>query len=113
MICETVKDLMREGYIRVSGGLNEEEAAMNTSVLNITLSLSGEFLAEIGGMLILDVLHDRIPTTYHVSFQISKLMLSGFGGIPSIIVHLITVAWGINNVQPKANTIFLDDFHNT
>jgi hypothetical protein len=31
-------------------------------------------------------------------------------GVPaSIVVDLITISWGINNVQPQTNTIFLDN----
>jgi hypothetical protein len=46
----------------VSGGLDEEETAMNTRVLDITVALGSEFLPEIGRMLIFNVFDDRIPT---------------------------------------------------
>ena len=46
----------------MSGGLDEEEAAMNTGVLDVTVALGSEFLSEIRGMLILNILDDRIPT---------------------------------------------------
>ena len=42
-------------------GLNEEETAVDTSVLNVSITLSREFFPQIGGMLILDVFDNRIP----------------------------------------------------
>lgn len=50
--------------------LDEEETTMNTGVLNITLSLCSELLAEISRMLILDVLDDRVPAASEISFFI-------------------------------------------
>lgn len=41
--------------------LDEEQAAVNTGILDVTLTLSSEFLAEVGRVLILDVLDDRVP----------------------------------------------------
>jgi hypothetical protein len=32
---------------RMAGGLDEEQAAVNASILDVTLTLSGEFLAEV------------------------------------------------------------------
>jgi len=69
--------------------LDEEEAAVDTGILDISLTLSCELLSEICGVLILNVLDNRIPT--------------------SVIVDLITITRGIDNVQPQTNTILLDD----
>lgn len=55
--------------------LNKEETTMNTGVLNITLSLSRKLLAEIGRMLILDVLDDRVPAASEISFFIPQTMI--------------------------------------
>lgn len=49
------------GYERVTGGLDEEQAAVNASVLDVALTLSSELLAEIGGVLILDVFDNGVP----------------------------------------------------
>jgi hypothetical protein len=69
--------------------LNEEQAAVDTGVLDISLTLSCELLSEVCGVLVLDVLDDWIPA--------------------SIVVDLITITRGIDNVQPQTNTILLDD----
>ena len=42
-------------------GLDEEQAAVNTGILNVTLALSSELLAEVCRVLILDILHNGIP----------------------------------------------------
>lgn len=52
---------------------------MNASVLNISFTLSSKLLSKVCGVLIFDVLDNRIPA--------------------SVVVDLITVAWGINNVE--------------
>ena len=70
-------------------GLNEEEAAVDSGILDITLSLSCEFLSEVCRVLVLNVLDNWIPA--------------------SIVVDLITISGGINNVQPQTNAIFFDD----
>ncbi len=69
--------------------LDEEQAAVDTGVLNISLTLSCELLSEVCGVLVLDVLDDWVPA--------------------SVIVDLITITRCIDNVQPQTNTILLDD----
>jgi hypothetical protein len=73
----------------MTGGLDEEQAAVDTGILDISLTLSCELLSEVCRVLVLDVLDDWIPA--------------------SVVVDLITITWGINNVQPQTNSIFLDD----
>lgn len=46
---------------RVSGGCDEVEAAVDAGVLNVSLTLGSELLAQVGGVLVLDVLDDRVP----------------------------------------------------
>ena len=70
-------------------GLDEEEAAVDTGVLNVSLTLSCELLSEVCGVLILDILDNWIPA--------------------SVVVDLIAVPWGVDNVQPQTNAILLDD----
>ena len=41
--------------------LDEEEAAMNATVLDVALSLGGQFLSEIGRVLIFDIFDNWIP----------------------------------------------------
>lgn len=47
----------------MAGWLNEEKAAVDSSVLDVSLSLGGKFLSEVGRMLVLDVLDNRVPAS--------------------------------------------------
>jgi hypothetical protein len=80
---------MGKSTVRVPRRLDEEQAAVDTSVLNITFSLGGEFFAEIRRVLILDVLHDRVPA--------------------SLVVDLVSIAGGVDDVETEPDTVLLDD----
>lgn len=47
----------------MAGGLDEEQAAVDTGILDITLTLRGELLAEVCRVLVLDVLDDGVPAS--------------------------------------------------
>jgi hypothetical protein len=59
-------------------------------------------------MLVFDVLDDRIPA---IEKSVQSLSLRRFENIPSIVVDLVTVARGIDNVQPQTHTVFLNDLN--
>lgn len=67
------------GLERVSRGLDEEQAAVNTGVLNVSFTLSCELLSQVRGVLILDILDDRVPA--------------------AVVVDKITIAGGIDDVE--------------
>ena len=48
----------------------------------------------------------------HVSTsQISGQVLNLYGlNIPVLVVDLVAISWGINDVQPQSDTIFRDDY---
>ena len=46
---------------RVAGGVDEEQATVDTGVLNVAVTHSGEFFAEIRAVLVLDIFDDRVP----------------------------------------------------
>ena len=46
----------------VTGGLDEEETAMDAGVLDVAFALGGELFSEVGRVLIFDVLDDGVPT---------------------------------------------------
>lgn len=56
-------------------GLDEEEAAVDTCILDITVTLGSKFLPEVCRVLVLDVLHDRVPTSCIVSSIVSRGVL--------------------------------------
>lgn len=76
--------------VRVSGGLDEEQAAVNAGVLDVALTLSSELLTEVGGVLVLDVLHDGVPA--------------------SVVVNLVAVSRGVDNVKAQSHAVLLNDW---
>lgn len=87
-----------DGLKGVAGRLDEEQAAVNACVLDVTLTLSSKLLPEVSRMLILDVFNDGVPAVYMLAGELS--CLRGLQrNIPAIIVDKITVARGINDVQ--------------
>lgn len=93
---DNVRELLQDNNIdrleRVARGLDEEEAAVDAGILDISLSLSSKLLPEVCRVLVLDVLHNWVPA--------------------SLVVYLVTVTRGINNVQPQADTVLLDNVRN-
>ncbi len=45
----------------MASGVDEKEAAVDARVLDVSVANSGELLAEVRAVLVLDVLHNRIP----------------------------------------------------
>lgn len=85
----------------MAGRLDEEQAAMNTSILDVTFTLSCKLLAKVCGVLILDILDDWVPA----SAMLARNYLADAreeGGIvefiPAIVVDLVTVTRGVDNV---------------
>jgi hypothetical protein len=48
---------------RMAGWLNEEEAAVNSGILDVAVTLGSKFLAEVCGVLVLDVFHNWVPAS--------------------------------------------------
>ena len=96
----------------MAGGLNEEQAAMNTGILNVTLTLRGEFLAKVCGVLVLDILDNGVPARsrgqYIYAMNAAKMYMMGFDS-PSVVVHLVTITGCVDDVQAKTNAILLND----
>jgi hypothetical protein len=65
---------------------------VNTCILDVALSLCSELLAQVRGVLILDVLDDGVPT--------------------AVIVDKITIAGGIDNVESKSDTVLFNVVRN-
>jgi hypothetical protein len=73
----------------VSRWLNEEQAAVNSGVLEITFTLGSEFLAQICRVLVFDVLDNWVPA--------------------ALVVDQIAVTGSVDNVETETHAIFLDD----
>lgn len=73
----------------VTGRLDEEEAAVDAGVLQVSLTLGSELFAEVGAVLVLDVLDDGIPA--------------------ALVVDEIAVAGGVDDIQSQPNAVLLND----
>lgn len=72
--------------------VDEEETAVNARIDNVPIAHRGELLSEVSRMLILDVLDDRVPAI--------------------VVVHLVAVARGVDDVQSKPHTVFHNHVRN-
>lgn len=88
-IRQLLEDDNINGLQGVAGGLDEEQTAVDAGVLDVTLSLGCELLSQVRGVLILDILDDRVPAT--------------------VVVNKIAVARGVDDVEPQADAVLLDD----
>ena len=74
---------------RMTRWLDEEQAAVDACVLDVTLTLGCEFLPQVGGVLVLDILDNRVPAP--------------------VVVDQIAIAGGVDDVQSEADVVLLDD----
>lgn len=51
----------QQQHVRVTRRSDKEQAAVNTGISNVAITLSGELFAKVGGMLIFDVLDNGFP----------------------------------------------------
>ena len=49
---------------RVAAGVDEVQSAVNTRVLDVSVAHSSELLAQVGTVLVLDVLDDGVPAVF-------------------------------------------------
>ena len=66
---------------------------MDTSILDVALSLCSELLAQVRGVLILDILDDGIPA--------------------AVVVDQVAIARGIDDVESQSHAVLLDDVGNS
>lgn len=87
--------------------LDEEQTAVNTGILDVAVTLSGKLLAEVCGVLILDIFHDGVPA----SSTLARETMLRVGGclIPSVVVDLVTVSRSVNNVETQTHAVLLND----
>src|SRR3569833_2396648 len=81
-----------DGLQRVPRRLDEEEAAVDAGVGDVSLALGGELLAQVGRVLVLDVLDDGVPAP--------------------VVVDQVVFVCGVDDVQPEPDAVLLDDERN-
>ena len=85
---------------RMSRWLDEEETAVDSGVLNISFTLSSKLLAQVGGVLVFDVLDDRVPAMKSIS---PDNVHSGPTQWPGSTYHLSLLTW---SPYPGVSTMF-------
>jgi hypothetical protein len=91
-IDKLAKLLQHDNINRLEGmarWLDEEKAAVDAGVLQVSLTLSGEFLAQVSRVLVLDVLDNGVPA--------------------ALVVDQVAVAGGVYDVETETHTVFLND----
>jgi hypothetical protein len=92
-----IRELLQDNNVDwlqcVTWRLDEEKAAVDAGILDVSFSLSSEFLSEVCRVLVLDVLDNWVPA--------------------SVVVDLVTVTRGINNVQAQTDAVLLNDVGNS
>lgn len=77
------------GLEGVARWLDEEQAAVDARVLEVALTLGCQLLAEVGAVLVLDVLDNWVPA--------------------ALVVDQVAVAGRVDNVEAQTHAVFLDD----
>lgn len=88
-LAQLLEDDNVNGLEGVARWLDEEQAAVDACVLEVPLTLGGEFLAEVGAVLVLDVLDNGVPA--------------------ALVVDQVTVTGRVDNVEAQTDAVFLDD----
>lgn len=91
-IRQLLQDNNINGLERVARWLDEKETAVDTGILDVALSLCSELLAQVRGVLILDVLDDGVPT--------------------AVVVDKVAVTGSIDNVESESDTVLLNVVRN-
>ncbi|KAI3475819.1 hypothetical protein L1887_62719 [Cichorium endivia] len=75
-----------DGTQSMTRGVDEEEAAVDAGIDNVSIAHRGEFLSQVGRVLVLDVLDDGVPAV--------------------LVVHLVAVTGSVDNVQSQLDAVF-------
>lgn len=84
----------------MSRWLDEEETAVDSGVLDISFTLSSKLLAQVGGVLVFNVLDDRVPAVKSIS---PDDVQSGSTQRPGSTYHLSLLTW---SPYPGVSTMF-------
>lgn len=89
----------------MAGRIDEEESAVDAGVLDVAVTHGCQLFAKVGTVLVLDVLDDRVPTARTVrSMNLMRRKCR-----PVLVVDLVAVAWGVDDVETKSDAILGDD----
>ena len=70
---------------------------MYACVRDVAFSLRGQLPSEVGRVLVFDVLDDGVPAATNKQLPFCGNLLKR---IPSVVIHLVSIAWCVDNVEP-------------
>lgn len=88
-LAQLLQDDDIDGLESVTSGLDEVQAAVDAGVLDVAVALGCELLAQVGRVLVLDVLDDGVPA--------------------SVVVDQVAVSRSVDNVQAQTDAVLLND----
>ena len=99
------------------GRVDEEQGAVDARVLDVAVALRGELLAEVRAVLVLDVLHDRVPAAQRTRDASESGLVRGRRRgregkdwhVPVFVVDLVAVAGGVDDVETELYAVLNND----
>ena len=111
-LTELLHDNDVDGAQRVACGVDEVQAAVDTCVLDMAVTLRGELLAKVRAVLVLDVFDNRVPAEQHQGDALEWKRRVGCredagtgDDITVFVVDLVTVARRVDDVEAKLHTV--------
>ena len=108
-----------DGAEGVASGVDEEQTAVDTGVLDVAVALRSELLAQVRAVLVLNVLDNRVPAGV-VSYTRQGGVYGGYGKgsgthgrrgyAPVFVVDLVAVAGRVDDVEPELHAILDNDY---
>jgi hypothetical protein len=108
-LAELLHDDDVDGLQRVTRGRDEVKGAVNPGVLDVSVTHGRELLAQVGRMLVLNVLDDRVPAGHAPKSTTQLKRTKPIRHKPVFVVHQVSVAGRVNNVEAQLDIVLLDD----
>ena len=99
--------------------VDKVQTAVNTGVLDVSVTLCGKLLAKVGAVLVFDVLDDRVPAAV-ISCTRQRGVCGGYGKasgthgrrgyVPVFVIDLVAVAGRVDDVEPELHAILDNDY---
>ena len=94
----------------MAGGVDEEETAVDTRVLDVPVTHRGELFTQVGAVLVFDVFNNGVPaTSQNGSKHVCELCEYPLC-VPVFVVDLVAVPRRVNNVQPELHTVLNNNY---
>lgn len=92
----------------MASGIDEENATVNTGILNVTVTDSSQLLTQISAVLVLDVFHNWIPAYLNCQNSYTIRDLERIV-VPVFVIDHVAISRRVDDVQPEAYTVLSDN----